>query len=149
MRLGLGDRIRARFDVERMIPAAGQGALGLEIRVDAAALHGRLAALRDPDAWLATHAERAVARSLGGSCSMPLAAYAERAADGRFTLRAALGDAALAGALEGAKVDAKPLLCHAATAELADVAAAEAFGAQVAAALLAAGGRDYLPADAS
>src|SRR3954470_8360182 len=58
MRLGLADRIRARFDVDGMIPAAGQGALGLEIRADAAALHERLAGLRDADAWLATHAER-------------------------------------------------------------------------------------------
>ena len=149
MRLGLGDRIRARFAVDRMIPAAGQGALGLEIRADAHALHERLATLRDADAWLATHAERAVARTLGGSCSMPLAAYAERGADGRFTLHAALGDAALAAALEGAGVVAKPLLRRAETAALADVAAAEALGARVAAALLEAGGADYLPTDAA
>ena len=38
MRLGLGERIRARFAVDEMIPAAGQGALGLEIRTGHAAL---------------------------------------------------------------------------------------------------------------
>ena len=151
MRLGLGDRIRARFSVDEMIPAAGQGALGLEIRSDNPGLHDRLAPLVDTDAWLAVHAERAVARVLGGSCSMPLAAFATRDADGRFTLRAALGDAAIGAALEvaigneGPRVEARPLLKASETAFLADVAAAEALGARVAAALLAAGGEGYLP----
>ena len=151
VRLGLGARIRARFDLERMIPAAGQGALGLEIRAGDPALHDRLASLIDADAWLAVHAERAVARVLGGSCSMPLAAFATREADGRFTLRAALGDARVGAALEtaigheGPRVDARPLLKASETAALADAAAAEAMGRRVAAALLAAGGDAYLP----
>jgi hydroxymethylbilane synthase len=151
MRLGLGERIRSRFSVDEMIPAAGQGALGLEIRSGQAELHAGLASLTAPDAWLAVHAERAVARMLGGSCSMPLAAFATRGDDGRFTLRAALGDAAVGAALEGAmghegpRVSARPLLKANETASLPDVAAAEAMGARVAAALLAAGGQDYLP----
>jgi hydroxymethylbilane synthase len=151
MRLGLGERIRSRFAVDRMIPAAGQGALGIEIRAGDAWLRERLATLVDADAWLATHAERAVARALGGSCSMPLAAYAVREADGRFTLRAALGDAAVGAALEvaigeqGPRVAARPLIRAEESAALADVAAAEAMGARVAAALLAAGGQAYLP----
>jgi hydroxymethylbilane synthase len=151
MRLGLGDRIRSRFSVDEMIPAAGQGALGLEIRTNDPVLHDRLASLIDADAWLAVHAERAVARVLGGSCSMPLAAFATRDSDGRFTLRAALGDAAVGASLEvaigheGPGVEARPLLKASETATLADVAAAEALGARVAAALLAAGGQAYLP----
>jgi hydroxymethylbilane synthase len=151
MRLGLGGRIRARFAVDAMIPVAGQGALGLEIRSDDAALHERLATLVDADAWLAVHAERAVARVLGGSCSMPLAAFAARDDDGRFTLGAALGDAAVGAALEGpidregSQVAARPLLKASETAPLADVAAAEALGARVAASLLSAGGQAYLP----
>jgi hydroxymethylbilane synthase len=151
MRLGLGDRIRARFDAHEMIPAAGQGALGLEIRSGNAELHGRLASLIDPDVWLAVHAERAVARTLGGSCSMPLAAFATRGEDGRFTLRAALGDAAVGAALEGEighegpRVAVRPLIRAGETAALPDVAAAEAMGRRVAAALLAAGGHGYLP----
>jgi hydroxymethylbilane synthase len=154
VRLGLGARIRARFPVDEMIPAAGQGALGLEIRHADATLRERLAPLRDEAAWLAVHAERAVARALGGSCSMPLAAFALREDDGSFTLQAALGDAAVAQALEpegGAAPAAapRPLLRHAERAPLADVAAAEALGERVAAALLAAGGTDYLPADAA
>ena len=151
MRLGLGDRIRSRFAVDAMIPAAGQGALGLEIRSANAGLRKSLVSLIDADAWLAVHAERAVARVLGGSCSMPLAAFATRGDDGRFTLRAALGDAAVGVALEvamgheGPRVAARPLLKASETAALADVAAAEAMGARVAAALLAAGGQAYLP----
>jgi len=151
MRLGLGDRIRVRFPIDEMIPAAGQGALGLEIRSDDRALHERLAPLTDPDTWLAVHAERAVARALGGSCSMPLAAFAVRGQDGRFTLRAALGDAAVGAALEGGigqegpRVVARPLLVASETGALADACAADAMGTRVAAALMAAGGRAYLP----
>src|ERR1700754_4585317 len=154
MRLGPGDRTRARFGVAEMIPAAGQGALGLEIRSGDAELHDGLASLTDSDAWLAVHAERAVARALGGSCSMPLAGFATRDADGRFTLQAALGDAAVGAALEvavgheGPRVAARPLLKASETSALADVAAAEAMGRRVAAALLAAGGQSYLPTGA-
>ncbi len=75
-RLGYASRIRSVFTAEQMLPAAGQGALGLEVRADDATL---LAALRSTahvaTAW-ATAAERAVSRCLGGSCSMPVAAHA-------------------------------------------------------------------------
>ena len=76
-----------------------------------------------------------MARVLGGSCSMPLAAFAMRGDDGRFTLRAALGDAAVGAALEvaigheGPRVAARPLMMASETAALADVADAEAMGA--------------------
>jgi hypothetical protein len=80
---------------------------------------------------------------------MPLAAFAARDDDGSFTLHAALGDAAVAGALEpqGAAppAAARPLLRRSERARLRDVGAAEALGERVAAALLAAGGRAYLP----
>jgi hydroxymethylbilane synthase len=150
VRLGLGDRIRERFAVDRMIPAAGQGALGLETHARSGELNARLATLRDDDAWLAVHAERAVARALGGSCSTPVAAFAQRTDAGDWVLHAALGDAAVAAALEpgAADVAARPLLRHSARAALPDAAAAEALGGRVAAALLAAGGAAYLPADA-
>ena len=75
----------------RMLPAAGQGALGIEIRADATALGERLATLTHRPTWLAVLAERAVSRALGGSCSVPLAAHAAwRGA--RLELRAAVGD---------------------------------------------------------
>ncbi len=90
-RLGLGERIRSRFEVDRMIPAAGQGALGIEVREDATVLRRQLAGLVHRATWLAVQAERAVSRALGGSCSMPLAAHAVWRG---FTLHleAALGD---------------------------------------------------------
>ncbi|MDE2566238.1 MAG: hydroxymethylbilane synthase, partial [Burkholderiales bacterium] len=91
-RLGLGSRIRSRFGLRQMIPAAGQGALGLEVREDAQALRALLAQTRHEPTWLATQAERAVSRALGGSCSLPLAAHATWQG-GRLQLVAALGDA--------------------------------------------------------
>ncbi len=89
-RLGLGERIRSLIDFDDALPAAGQGALGIEIlsaRSDVAQL---LAPLSDAATTLCTQAERAVSRALGGSCQMPLAAHAVMAADGGMFLRAHL-----------------------------------------------------------
>jgi hydroxymethylbilane synthase len=92
-RLGLPGRITHCFEVEDMLPCAGQGALGLEVRTDThAALREKLSLLTHQPTWLAVHAERAVSRALGGSCSMPLAAHAQWFGD-TLTLRVALGHA--------------------------------------------------------
>ena len=80
-RLGLAPRIRGRLSAEESLPAPGQGALGiecLESRPDVAAF---VAALADPGTSRCVRAERAVSRGLGGSCTLPLAAYAELAGD--------------------------------------------------------------------
>jgi hydroxymethylbilane synthase len=135
-RLGLADRIRAVFSAEAMIPAAGQGALGLEVREDQTALVAQLATLSHRATWLATQAERAVSRALGGSCSMPLAAFAEMGDDGLLRLRAALGD--------GERPE-RPLLHVQVQAPVADGAAARALGDAAAAQLRAAGAAGYLP----
>jgi hydroxymethylbilane synthase len=89
-RLGLAARIRRVFEADEMLPCAGQGALALEVRADDAALRAQLAPLKDPATWLAVQAERAVSRTLGGSCSMPLAAHAVWQGD-ELVLRAAVG----------------------------------------------------------
>ena len=89
-RLGLAARIRAVFETTQMLPCAGQGALGLETRADASGLIARLAALTHWPTALAVHAERAVSRELGGSCSMPLAAHATLVGE-ELSLDAALG----------------------------------------------------------
>ncbi len=90
-RLGLADRVRHTFDTDTMLPAAGQGALGIEIRSDRADLRAALAPLAHAPSWIAVSAERAVSRAMGGSCSMPLAAHARF--DGHeLHLRAAWGD---------------------------------------------------------
>ena len=75
-RLGLGHRIRQIFEPTTMLPAAGQGALGIEIRSARADLVQALAPLAHQATWLQVAAEREVSRALGGSCSMPLAAFA-------------------------------------------------------------------------
>ncbi|MFN5165732.1 MAG: hydroxymethylbilane synthase [Pseudomonadota bacterium] len=137
-RLGLGERIRSAFGVDSMIPAAGQGALGLEVRADAAELLALLAATIHRPTWLAAHAERAVSRALGGSCSMPLAAHAawQQGADGAtLVLEAALGHP---------EQPTRPLLRATARGTPADEHAARALGERAAAALRAAGAGDYL-----
>jgi hydroxymethylbilane synthase len=136
VRLGLAGRIRARFDTGRMLPAAGQGALGIEVRADDAPLREALAALTDRAAWLAVHAERAVARGLGGSCSVPLAAFAQWQGD-TLELQAALGDAA---------APARALLRAQSRAAVSDEAGAEALGTAAAASLRAQGAASYLGA---
>jgi hydroxymethylbilane synthase len=90
-RLGLAARIRAVFEPEQMLPAAGQGALGIEVRADRPEVVQALAPLLHGPSWLAVSAERAVSRVMGGSCSMPLAAYA-MFAGGALHIRAAWGD---------------------------------------------------------
>lgn len=136
MRLGLADRIRSRFDPTEMLPCAGQGALGIEVRADATAVSERLATLTDRPTWLAVQAERAVSRALGGSCSVPLAAHARWSGD-TLTLRAALGHAVQPLA---------PLLRAGAEARVETDAQALALGTQAAEALRAAGAAAYLAA---
>jgi len=75
-RLGLGTRIRSVLTVEQSLPAAGQGALAIEYRTERGDIAERLAALNHRATELAVRAERAVSRALGGSCQLPLAAYA-------------------------------------------------------------------------
>jgi hydroxymethylbilane synthase len=75
-RLGLEGRIRSTLSAEESLPAAGQGALGIEIRADRPDLAAWLAPLHHEKTAAAVEAERMVSRSLGGSCEVPLAAYA-------------------------------------------------------------------------
>ena len=74
-RLGLGERIRAVLPAEVSLPAAGQGALGIETRGDRADLAAWLAPLNDAPTAACVRAERAVSRALAGSCEVPLGAY--------------------------------------------------------------------------
>src|SRR5690606_30869171 len=75
-RLGLGERIASRLDVSESLPAAGQGALGIEILESRTELLDILATLANPATTACVTAERAVSRALGGSCQVPIAAYA-------------------------------------------------------------------------
>ncbi|MGQ0655411.1 MAG: hydroxymethylbilane synthase [Betaproteobacteria bacterium] len=87
VRLGLESRIRAPLEPELSLPAAGQGALGIECLARRAELRALLGALGDAATERCVRAERAVSRALGGSCSVPLGAFAEAGA-GDLRLRA-------------------------------------------------------------
>lgn len=76
-RLGLEHRITAPLAPEDMLPAVGQGALAIECRSDRADLLALLKALHDEATAACVTAERALSRSLAGSCNVPLAGYAE------------------------------------------------------------------------
>jgi hydroxymethylbilane synthase len=136
-RLGLAQRIRALFETIEMLPAAGQGALGIETKANRADLIAALAPLAHLPTWMAVSAERAVSRAMGGSCSMPLAAHAvwEGA---QLRLHAAWGEpeedkTSVSNDLVMAN------LSHAVT----DIDASAAMGEQVAVKLLAGGARKY------
>ena len=90
-RLGLTHAITEILDPIQMLPAAGQGALGIEIRSDRQDLRAALAPLAHERSWLTVTAERAVSRAMGGSCSMPLAAHGQWSGD-QLRLQAAWGD---------------------------------------------------------
>jgi hydroxymethylbilane synthase len=102
-RLGLSERIRHIFDTTEMLPAAGQGALGIEVRSSRQDVTVALKPLAHDSTWLTVTAERAVSRAMGGSCSMPLAAHATYD-NGELHLRAAWGDAEGASALVQAEL---------------------------------------------
>ncbi|PTU67261.1 hydroxymethylbilane synthase [Chromobacterium sp. Panama] len=80
-RLGLSERIRKELPPSESLPAAGQGALGIEIRADRADLMRLLAPLNHAATHACVSAERALARELGGSCQVPLGAFATLSED--------------------------------------------------------------------
>jgi hydroxymethylbilane synthase len=90
-RLQLQARIRHIFEPTEMLPAAGQGALGIEIRSDRADVAAALAPLAHGPTWWSVAAERAVSRALGGSCSVPLAAFSQWQSASELRLDAAWG----------------------------------------------------------
>jgi hydroxymethylbilane synthase len=97
VRLGLAARIRSRLDVEDSLPAPGQGAMGVECAAQRADLLALLSGLNHDATASCVRAERAVSRALGGSCSVPLGAYAEPCAAG-LRLRA------LVASLDGRRI---------------------------------------------
>ena len=76
-RLGMESRIRAYLSPEQSLPSAGQGALGIEVMAARADLREWLAPLECRASTWCALAERTVSAQLGGSCQVPLAAYAQ------------------------------------------------------------------------
>ena len=90
-RLGKTQLIQQIIPAEVMCPAAGQGALGIEIRKGDAATRQHLEFLNDPAARAATTCERALLNRLGGGCQVPIGAFAEMR-DGKLHLDAIVAD---------------------------------------------------------
>ena len=132
-RLGLEERIRAVLDPEYSLPAAGQGAMAIEIRserADGVDLFALLAPLNHQATAQAVTAERKVSKIFGGSCQIPLAAFAT-VDGGQMRLRAMVATpdgARMASADVNGAVDAPEQLGE---------AVAELLRAQDAAAILA------------
>ena len=91
-RLGLGARIRERLVAPRFIPAAAQGAITVECRQGQPEILALLAALDHAHTRACVSAERAMTRTLGGSCQVPIAAYATLIKD-RLSLEGLVGRA--------------------------------------------------------
>ncbi|GAA0571955.1 hydroxymethylbilane synthase [Caenispirillum bisanense] len=81
-RLGLTDKVTAPLAVEEMLPAVGQGAIGITCRADDEAAHRWLAPLTCADTFDCVTAERAFLRRLDGSCRTPIAGWARLEQDG-------------------------------------------------------------------
>ncbi|HVF50602.1 MAG TPA: hydroxymethylbilane synthase [Pyrinomonadaceae bacterium] len=119
-RLGLAERISTAITVGEMLPAVGQGALGIETRADDAETNRLVNMLDDAPTRAACTAERALLRALGGGCQVPIAAHGTVNSN---TLRLE----ALVAALSGARVIRGALE--------GDIAEAEGTGAKLAAVL--------------
>ena len=87
-RLGMADRIAFAIDPAEMIPAVGQGAVGVEARVADEGVRQAVAAINDEATFACVMAERTILRELDGSCTVPMGAYARALPDGGLRMDA-------------------------------------------------------------
>lgn len=85
-RLGMEPPGAVALDPEVMVPAAGQGIVGVTVRSDDTELRELLAAIEDPEARAVSSAERALLAALDGSCRTPIGGHARLLPDGRLRL---------------------------------------------------------------
>ncbi|MDX1694610.1 MAG: hydroxymethylbilane synthase [Ketobacteraceae bacterium] len=128
-RLQFDARIRQEIPPEVSLPAVGQGALGIECRLDDEELIRLLKPLNHRDSWVRLQAERAMNRRLQGGCQVPIAGYALLEGD-EIYLRGLVGEP-----------DGTRVVRHEARAPQAE---AEALGAEVGQVLLNNGAREIL-----
>lgn len=88
LRLGLTEHVREVLQPVVMCPAAGQGALAVQIRKKDNATRQLLAPLDDAESRATTTCERAALNALGGGCQVPIGAYAYRSESGTYCLTA-------------------------------------------------------------
>jgi len=93
LRMGHSSWIRDRIGADLIVPAVGQGALGIACPADRGALADRLrGVLHDPVVGEAVRAERAFLRRVGGGCQVPLGAWAHHGDEGELILEACIAD---------------------------------------------------------
>ncbi|MFT4173742.1 MAG: hydroxymethylbilane synthase [Rhodocyclaceae bacterium] len=131
-RLGLGERIRAELPTQISLPAAGQGALGIEACLDRPEIAAWLAPLADHDTTVCVAAERALTLALQGGCDVPIGAFCEVSGAG-LAMRAFV-----------ATPDGTRFVRAEGTTTAADALSAEALGQSLADRLLADGAREIL-----
>lgn len=111
-RLGLEEHISSVIPVDMMLPAVGQGALGIQIREEDSSTHEIVQCLHDQLIFAAVSAERAFLRELQGGCQVPIAAHAVTKPNGLF-LKAYIGTIdgteAMRGYVRGSKYEAEEL----------------------------------------
>ncbi|MFZ1038071.1 MAG: hydroxymethylbilane synthase [Smithella sp.] len=111
-RMGLAEKITQFLPVEMMLPAVGQGALGLQIRKTDIELAKTFAALNDATTAAEVTAERSFLRSLGGGCRLPIAALGKLEGQ-RLSLEGMLaapdGSAMIREKIQGVREDAETL----------------------------------------
>jgi hydroxymethylbilane synthase len=128
-RLGMSPRATGYFNAKEMLPAVGQGALGIELRKDDAELLAGLQFFNDDKTTIAVTAERAFLHRLEGGCQVPIGAFAEVTDD----------QVELIGLI--ASVDGKEVLKDSMTGSVED---AHDLGTRLANKLLDMGGREIL-----
>ena len=128
-RLGMKARISETFEPRTLLPAIGQGALGIECRQGDRRVEALVAQLDDAQTHLRISAERTLNRCLGGSCHAPIAGYAEIAAD-MVNLRG------LVGRVDGSEVLSEEVTVSAKDPDSAGQFVAEALVARGAAQIL-------------
>jgi len=84
IRLGMAERITQRLDTQISLPAIGQGAIGIECRVDDKELNDMLSKLHDSETGICVAAERAMNARLSGGCQVPIAGFAKIIGDQLF-----------------------------------------------------------------
>ncbi|MFD9375986.1 hydroxymethylbilane synthase [Streptomyces sp. NPDC059999] len=127
-RLGLADAVGEFLPLGDFPPSPGQGALGIQVREESAALREILSTVGDLDTDARVRAERALLAELHGGCSVPVGAHARTAPDGTLTLHAQVtsldGRRRVSGTLTG-PADAPEKIGAALAGELIDEGARE------------------------
>lgn len=149
IRLEMPDRIAQLIDTDVLLPAAGQGAVGIECRVNDPTIATLLKPLGDNKTTLRVFAERAMNKRLEGGCQVPIAGFAELSIEGSSESDSSeLGLRALVGQIDGKVIIAKAESIN--FQDESDVEScrneAEALGRRVADQLLEAGAGEILKA---